>query len=245
MRAIFLAGGASRRMKPLTYDKNLIPFLGKPAIVYNLEVAKQGGIADFVVVVNEGNYQTFVNVLKDAKIKAEVVVQADGLKGQGGAVLAAKKYLNGPVLICNANDFFEASLYKEVLKKTKQKTDGILVGYKVKNYFPGGYLKLKDDQVLEIIEKPDPDKVPSEYVRIVMDYFKEGKNLANALEKTVKSDPDRWYEDAITKLIKEQKKFTCVKYDGIWEKLKYPWHILDVTNYFLNSSFLQDKVSRN
>lgn len=243
MKVLFLAGGISRRMWPLSWDKNLVEFLGKPAIFYSLETVKKAGIKEVVIVGNEANVNDLKNVGIKLGLKTEVIPQARNLKGQGGAILSARKYLSGEVLICNANDFFEVRLYEDILRKTKNsKLDVLLVGYKVKNYFPGGYLNVQNGQVLEIVEKPDPKKVPSDMVRIVADYFTRGEELVKSL-KAIKTDSDVWYEEAIDKIIKDGRKVAYLPYQGSWKFLKYPWHILDIMEYFLTKA--KRKISKS
>lgn len=238
MKVIFLAGGISRRMWPLSQDKNLVEFLGKPAIFYALETVKKAGVKEVVLVGNEDNIKSLEKIAKSLGLKTQIVVQAKNLPGQGGAILSAKKYILGPVLICNANDFFDVTLYQDIFKRAKNpEFDAQLVGYKVKNYFPGGYLKVEKGQVLEIVEKPPPGKAPSNLVRIVVDFFTRGEDLVKILE-SLETDPDIWYEEAIDKTIKTGKKVVYLEYSGTWKFLKYPWHILDLTEYFL------DKVAK-
>lgn len=243
MRVIFLAGGISRRMWPLSWDKNLVEFLGKPAITYSLETIKKVGIKEIVIVSNSQNDSYLRNIGRSLGLKTEVISQERNLKGQGGAILSAKKYLSGEVLICNANDFYDLKLYQNILNKSKDsKPDALLVGYKVESYFPGGYLKVKDGQVLEVVEKPDPKNVPSDMVRIVADFFSKGEELVRNLEN-IKADPDSWYEEAITRMIKDGKKVLCLPHAGTWQFLKYPWHILDLMEYFLSKT--KRKISKS
>lgn len=230
-------------MWPLSWDKNLVEFLGKPAIFCSLETVKKSGIKEVVIVGNETNINNLKDIGRNLGLKAVVIPQERNLKGQGGAILSAKKYIDGAVLVCNANDFFNLKLYEDILKKTKNsKFDALLVGYKVKDYFPGGYLNVQNGQVLGIVEKPDPHKTPSDMVRIVADYFLDGDELIKSLEE-LKTDSDSWYEEAIDKMIKDGKKVMCLPYSGTWQFLKYPWHILDIMKHFLSNA--KRKISKS
>ena len=238
MKVIFLAGGISQRMWPVSQDKNLVEFLGKTLIYHTLETVKKAGVSEIVIVGNKNNFASLKKIGKDLGLKTQVVIQGKNLPGQGGAILSAKKYLKGPVLICNANDIFDVSLYKDIFKRIKNsKFDIQLIGYKVKDYFPGGYLKVKNGQVLAIVEKPKPNKIPSNLVRIVVDFFAKSEELVKVLE-SLKTDPDKWNEKAIDKMIKTGKRVSYLPYSRTWKFLKYPWHILDLTEYFL------DKVAK-
>jgi len=232
MKVLFLAGGKSVRMWPLSWDKNLIEFCGQPLITHTLSLAKKVGLSDFVIVGNEENRKGLEEAARSAGIKVKVVLQKK--PGQGGAILSASsEIVNQEVLIINANDVFEEDLYRKILAKARdEKNDAILVGYKTQSYFPGGYLKVKNGKVLKIIEKPIPDKVPSNLVRLVCDYFSNADKLLEALDRT-KTDKDDLYEQAMVQMISSGVKFSYISYDGFWKSIKYSWHILDLTDYFL------------
>ena len=52
MKAVILAAGEGKRMRPLTYErpKVMLPIAGKPIIEHLLEEVKEAGIVDFVLV---------------------------------------------------------------------------------------------------------------------------------------------------------------------------------------------------
>jgi bifunctional UDP-N-acetylglucosamine pyrophosphorylase/glucosamine-1-phosphate N-acetyltransferase len=233
MKALFLAGGKSVRMWPLSFDKNLIDFCGQSLAFHSLSLAKAAGLSDFVIVGNEGNKSKLEEIVKKTGIKGEVILQKK--PGQGGAILSARNQIkNQDVLIINANDVFEENLYRQILTKVRdEKNEAILVGYQTDSYFPGGYLKVKNGEVCEIVEKPSPDKVPSNLVRLVCDYFSDSKKLLEALERT-RTEKDDLYEKAMDQMIRKGMKFSYIAYKGFWKSIKYSWHILDLMEYFLS-----------
>jgi len=247
MKTLFLAGGKSVRMWPLSWDKNLIPFNGQPLIAYTLSLAQKAGLSDFVIVGNEENKQALKKIINKLGIKGEVISQKN--PGQAGAILSASSKIgNQEVLIINANDVFEKELYGKILAKIKNKNhQAILVGYETKSYFPGGYLEVKNGEVTNIVEKPPLNKTPSNMVRLVCDYFSNASELLEAINKA-ESNKDDLYEVAISQMIAQGTKFSFVKYDGFWKSIKHPWHILDLTEHFLtqiNSSISKKaKISR-
>ena len=95
----------------------------------------------------------------------------------------------------------------------------------------------------KIIEKPAKDKVPSNYVKLVVDLFKNPEKFFEILEKIADKDnkADDIYEQGINELLKEQTARVVI-YEGAWKILKYPWHVLNVMEYFLSlaSSFYEN-----
>jgi len=166
--------------------------------------------------------------------------------GQAGAALTALANIqnDGAVLIANMNDIFDESLFEAFNKFLKSNTGtNALVGFYTEKYFPGGYLVLEDNYVKEVVEKPGEGKEPSEYVRLVFDYFNSAANLRQVLKAT-KSVKDDVYEVALSNMMKEGMKFEMIKHTGIWKTIKYPWHVLNVMEYFL-STIKGQKISKS
>jgi len=115
--------------------------------------------------------------------------------------------------------------------KTSQTCDGALLGQQVENYFPGGYLKVEGDTIKSIIEKPGEGNEPSNLVNIVVHGFNNAGNLKSVL-KDAESNADDVYEVALDTLFKT-KNFKAVKYDGVWQAIKYPWHVLEMMEVLL------------
>ncbi|EKE21856.1 MAG: hypothetical protein ACD_7C00107G0001 [uncultured bacterium] len=111
-------------------------------------------------------------------------------------------------------------------------------------YFPGGYLKLKDKKIIEIIEKPKPEKRPSNIVRLVVDYFADFADFIAVAKKIKDLNQDGVYEK-ILNIYLNKVKTEYIDYQDYWYFLKYPWNALSVNKFFLskiNSSFIGEKV---
>lgn len=224
MKILLLAAGRSKRMKPIE-DKNFLNFLGKPLIQHQLELLKSCGFKDIVVVGGKHNLE------KIGKIgKVSIKEQKDLELGMCGAVLAAKDLIkNEPVLIVSSNDVVDASAFELIKKAMKSsEADGYLLAKKVKEYFPGGYLKTdKKGFIQAIVEKPAQGKEPSNLVNLVVHYHKNPAKLIAELSRT-KSSKDDLYELALANLIKKGMKIKAVPYDGFWQPIKFPWHVQKV-----------------
>ena len=233
MKVIILAGGEGKRMWPIQTEKCLMPFLGKPLIYYTLSKVKDAiNFDEVVIVTKESSKEKVSKIASDLGINFKIAIQYQP-KGMADAVLSAKQHLSGEVLIINAEDVLEEKVYQDVLTIASDTgADVVLPGLQVDKYFPGGYLKVSGDQVESIVEKPGEGNEPSDLVKLVVDYFKDGEKLVKLLEN-VQTDKDDVYEVAISKLIEDGEKVKFVKYNGIWIPLKYPWHILDITAYLL------------
>jgi bifunctional UDP-N-acetylglucosamine pyrophosphorylase/glucosamine-1-phosphate N-acetyltransferase len=229
--AVVLAGGVGKRFWPITTDKSLLSFIGKPLIAHTLEAIKSAGVKNIVVVANPFNKKAIKKIqLKSTEIK---VVLQEKPKGMRDAVLTAEDLIkNDSILIVNASDIVENQLFAEVVKKAKENKSQVLIpGIELKEYFPGGYLRLKKGKVVEIVEKPKEGTQPSNLMNLVVHYYKDSNQLLAQI-KSSQSQRDDAYEKGVTNIIKGQGA-TLIRYKGYWEAVKFPWHILDMTKLFL------------
>ena len=223
LTALILAAGAGNRFKPIVTSKPLLPFCGRTLLDWVITDLKAAGIKKFIVVVSPKD--------KDQVKSYDTVVQTKPT-GMAGAVLASKAKLSGPVIVVNADDLLSPSTYRTFVKTIKKHPDSPAVtGWRIKDYFPGGYLTIRKNQVIGIIEKPQPHCLPSKYLNLVLHYFPQIKVFLDLLSQT-KSSHDDVYELALTRLLTKTPA-ALVKADGYFQSLKYPWQILDMTQIIL------------
>jgi len=234
IHTILLAGGESTRFWPLK-QKNLTRFFGKPLLMWHYEQFVRIGIKHVTVVANKESIRDIQKVPVPKKLTVDMVSQEG--KGQVHAVFAAGTHFGeDPALILNASDIYEDTLLKEILDSQKKNPEALIMAcVRVTSYFPGGYLKLKEDgSIEEIIEKPKEGKEPSDIVNLVVDIIPNMKKLCVQL-KTYKRFPDDGYERALNKLIKIGTKAYPLQTFSQWLYLKYPWHTLSVMDACLSS----------
>ncbi len=228
MKVIVLAGGEGKRMWPIQTDKCLIPFLGKPLLYHNLKSLKDNMKAEeFIIIVSPQVKEQASKIAQDLDLNFQIVIQ-NNPTGMADAILSTKDLIEGEILVVNAEDILEPKAYQ-----LSGEGDVRVVGLKVDKYFSGGYLRVEGESVKGIVEKPGEGNEPSDLVKLVVDYFKDGSRLIKYLEETT-SDQDNVYEKTLQQMINDGLDVRFSKYDGGWLPLKYPWHILDITKHFLS-----------
>ncbi|MGE3279201.1 MAG: sugar phosphate nucleotidyltransferase [Candidatus Altimarinota bacterium] len=247
MKTILLAGGQSKRVKPIA-DKCFVKICGKTLIEWQLGALKKAGFDQLVIVGNAMNLEKLKHVQVEG-MQIEVVEQTDLQAGMKGAMEAAREAVinEDQIMVVSSNDVVEDGLWENVKRKTENEKDnaGFFVGYKVTRYFPGGYLKLDEKGfVSTIVEKPGEGNEPSDLVNLVIHVHRDVKAFYKALDEVVPSTPgplkgekipppDDLYERALQKLFDEQKKYSVLGYDGFWQAVKYPWHLLRLMEFYL------------
>ncbi len=237
MKAVFLCGGRGKRMFPITEDKFLLDFLDKPLLEHQINAACEAGLRHFVIIGNPSNMQRIEQITKGIPgIAVDFAIQKKSL-GIADALKSAEPFLNGQFLIVNPNDVFSNSAYTKILDEAEKATaSSYIVGYQVPKYFPGGYLQVNSqNELLHIVEKPNPGEEPSNLVNILIHCHTSAEELLRYIE-TVQTTRDDVYECALDNMVKKGRKIKVVPYDDFWAPIKYPWHIFKVMEYFLDNA---------
>jgi bifunctional UDP-N-acetylglucosamine pyrophosphorylase/glucosamine-1-phosphate N-acetyltransferase len=235
MKTIFLASGRSSRMAPLS-DKSLFNFCGTPLFIRLLKNAQSSGLENFIIITNQDNKSDIETGLKASNFSAKVTLQENLDEGMAGGINDGLKLVEDdePVFILGGNDYVEPSAYKKIFQAAKNK-DGAILAKKVETYFPGGYIEIdKNNRIQSIVEKPGEGNEPSDLVNIVAHFFQRAGQLKIAL-KDAASSKDDVYEIALQNLFKNHH-FQAVSYDDHWQAIKYPWHVLEMMDVFLQKT---------
>ncbi len=212
LNLLVLAAGEGKRIKPIVTSKPLLPFLGKTLLEWVVEQASIIQPSQTLIVVNPKDKAAVARLFS----KAKVVVQAQPT-GMAGAVLAARPNLAGPTVVINADDWIEADILADFTRQIEKTPDKIVLTG-IKSNLTGGYFDLQG-RALKVMEKPE--KKPSEWFKLVLDYFPKIEDFSANL----KAD----YEAGLNKL----ENSVLVKASGEFCQLKFPWQVLDLTEAFL------------
>lgn len=227
MKVLLLAAGRSKRVKPIE-DKNFLKFCGKFLIEHQLEALRGAGFTEIIIIGGAHNLDKLKKVAGDAK----VIEQENLDEGMAGAILSAEPHTDGDdIFIVSSNDVVDPHAYELMKSALDSGADSYMLAYKVTDYFPGGYLSLDGKKITGIVEKPGEGNEPSDLINLVLHVHNNPKDLYEALKNT-SSGQDDHYEVALNKLMKE-KNVEAVTYEGFWQPVKFPWHVIDVMNYYL------------
>ena len=151
MKAVILAGGLGKRLRPITENvpKPLVPVLGKPVVEYTLENLPAEIIEVIFVIGYKGEMIKDLYGNDAFGKKISYVVQEQQL-GTGHAVKCAASLVDMPFILLYGDDIYG----KEGLQKLV-KREWALLARRVEHPERFGVLKLNEDgTVSDIVEKP-------------------------------------------------------------------------------------------
>ena len=157
MKGIILAGGKGRRLGPTTLavNKQLLMLFDKPIIFYPLSVLLSLKIKNILIIVNPHQIENFKKILGNGshlgiKISYKVQKKPSGIPE---AFILGKEFIknNKVCLILGDNFFYNLKLnINQIMKKYQN----LIILKKVKNPEKYGVVKILNNKIQKIIEKP-------------------------------------------------------------------------------------------
>ncbi|OGH93814.1 MAG: hypothetical protein A2538_02995 [Candidatus Magasanikbacteria bacterium RIFOXYD2_FULL_41_14] len=164
MKAIILAGGLGTRLRPLTYEtpKPLLPVHGKPIVEHAIINFKKHGVEEIILSIGylADKIKEYFGDGNKWGIKISYCVESEPL-GTGGALKKAAEGITEPFFAINGDNLadFDWTSALEIHKKNNAKLTLSL--FPVDDVTQYGIARLEGDKILEFVEKPTPDKAPS------------------------------------------------------------------------------------
>jgi len=235
MKAVILAAGEGRRLKPLTNrrPKPMLSVAGKPLLEYVVEATRDAGIDEIVLVVGyrRERIQTYFGDGDDWDVDIEYAVQ-DHQIGTGHAVLQGEPYVDDPFVVLNGDQLIGADGIATVAEDLGSGDDlAVMTVARSKEPQRYGVVHLEGDRVVDIEEKPH--EPTTEVFNAGIYGFAPG--MFDALRDT---DTDESGELTITDTLKRlipDDAVRTVRYRGTWTDVTHLWDVTRVTGDVLDS----------
>lgn len=247
MQTVILAGGEGKRVFPLAANspKSMYKIIGKPLIHHVIDVLKEAGLKDYIIVVGHHGEQ-IKNYLEDGSklgVNIQYTTQNQSL-GMADALKTTEKLTDDNFFVVNADDIFEASLIKKMYKEFKKTEVEIVLSCKpVTETWKFGIIRVDDQRVTDFVEKPSKGNEPSNLA--VIGVYILTKKIFDYYRKIPVSDHQ--YEDAILHFIKDKNLVKAVGYDGFFAGYKYPWDLFAINTHLmernLSESIIREDVN--
>ena len=192
---IIMAGGEGTRLYPATkvVNKHLLPIYDKPMIYYPISVLMLAEIRDIMLICSPKDIDSFKKLLGNGKsiglnIKYKIQTNFNGIVE---GIKIARKFIsnNNLCLILGDNLFYGQGLSKTLIKAKKNNKGATIFGYKVYNAKDYGVAEIKNNKILNIIEKPKKTynalAIPGIYFysnNVINDYKKVKKSARGEFE---------------------------------------------------------------
>ncbi|MEM2925135.1 MAG: sugar phosphate nucleotidyltransferase [Methanocellales archaeon] len=223
MKALILAAGEGKRMRPLTLSrpKAMLPVMGKPVLELVLKNAVKAGVKDFIIVVGYrgDSIKRYFKAGEELGVNIEYVDQIKQL-GTAHAIAAAEDVIASEerFLVLNSDGIFSSRDIKKLMKSKKI----VLLASEVEN--PGGFgvIEASNGRVRRIVEKSP--HLSSKLVNAGVYIFTS--EIFKAINKTPLSQRGEYeITDSIQYLIDSGREVKLLKTNS-WIDLTYPWDLL-------------------
>ncbi|RLG17452.1 hypothetical protein DRN62_01175 [Nanoarchaeota archaeon] len=212
MKAVILAAGKGKRLRPLTkvVPKAMAPVAGKPLLAWTIEALERYGIRDLIIVVGY-----LRNMIKEYFGSGErygvniTYVTQKKLKGTAHALKAAEEHVNEDFLLVYGDVLFDPQVLGELLSEKRP----TVCAKEVSNPEKYGVLEVEGDKLVRIREKePNPK---SNLVNAGVYYLP--KEIFRAIDETPLS-PRGEYEltDSIQILVNSGMEFKVLPIRSYW-----------------------------
>jgi glucose-1-phosphate thymidylyltransferase len=158
MKGIILAGGAGRRLDPITRvaSKQLQPVYDKPMVYYPLATLMSAGVREILLISTPDDLPRFASLLGNGRDWGIDITYREQPRPEGiaQALLVGAEFIDGDsVILILGDNIFHGDLGLENLVESF--TSGAVVfAYPVRDPERYGVVELKDGQVVSLTEKP-------------------------------------------------------------------------------------------
>lgn len=250
-QGVILAAGHGSRIFPLSvdYPKPLLPVLNKPVIQYQIEVMRDAGIVDIIIVIGilGSKIKTYFKNGSSFGVRISYVVD-NNPQGIASSLMKAKAKISGPFALFLGDIFVvRADIKSAVDLFVRRGAEGVIIGKReidpeaVSHNF--SVIIGDHGQVIKVIEKPK--KPPSLFKGYGLYLFSAA--IFEAISRTPRSTLRNEYEitDSIQTLIDIGGKVYSQEWDNWDFNLSYPRDLLDCNLKMLKENKIDFLIGRD
>ncbi len=228
MKAVILAAGEGRRLRPFTetMPKVMLPVANRPVLEYVFDAVKNSGIDEIITVVGYKK-EVIMEYFKDYEDASITYVVQDKQHGTAHALLQAKKYITEDFIVLSGDNIIDQTSISKLIKN--KSTYSILIK---EHPSPSKYgvVFIEKNILREIVEKPKEEvgrfistgiyKLPSSIFDNIEEYTSQGiYDLSSVIQS----------------LIEKKSNISTVTANS-WMDIVYPWDLIFVNETMINSA---------
>jgi len=233
LKAVVLAGGEGRRLRPYTYNrpKVMLPVANKPIIEYVIDALRESGIKDIYLVIGYRG-ETIQDYFRDGGdfgVRIYYLVQSHQL-GTAHALNTAKKVIGDEYfLVLNGDNIIDSQTIRTLLEEAGEETALLTVTYTGGKEY--GIIEEEGGRVKDIKEKI----VGEEENLINTGIYILPPTIFDYIQKTPLSERGEYELTATIKLmIQNDEVVRAVHAEGLWADAIYPWDLIPLNERILS-----------
>ena len=238
LKGVVLAAGEGVRLLPITEtrSKHMVPIAGRPIIEHVVRSLTTSGVSELLVVVGYKRdiLQGFLGDGGKFGAKISYAVQP-GVLGTAHAIGMAEDFVGEEDFLVIYGDLFTTPRairrVLEIYEAGGEKPTLTVVP--VPNPSSYGVVSVIEDRVKRIVEKPEPQEVPSNLANAGIYIF--GNEIFDAIKSTVKSERGELeVTDSINTLTSKGIEFAVARIEQKdWMDMGCPWDVLEANRLCL------------
>ena len=231
MKAVVLAAGEGKRLRPLTHTrpKCMIPIAGKPILEHVVNELRAAGLRDIVMVVRymKEKVMDYFGDGKEFGVKIEYAVQGERY-GTGAAFAAARELVDDEFVGIAGDVITEASAIRRLVRQAE---GTVTMGLKrVENPSKYGVVLMRGDRVVDFEEKPEKPK--SELANTSIYVF--GKRAMEELGRAPKTERGEYEITGVLRRLAKSGEVKGVEISEFWMDVGLPWQFLTASEHIIN-----------
>jgi len=226
MKAVILAAGEGRRLRPFTetMPKVMLPVANKPVLEYVFDAARNCGIDEIIVVVGYKK-EVIMEYFKNYKgIKITYVIQ-DKQLGTAHALLQAKSKLNDSFIVLSGDNIIDQNSISKLMNSESEYCILIKEHSHPSKY---GVVFIEKTILKELVEKPKEELgkfISTGVYKLPYEAFEKIEELTSHGIYTLSS--------AIQSIVEKNKTINTILAD-LWMDIVYPWDLISVNEAMIH-----------
>lgn len=226
MKAVILAAGEGRRLRPFTetMPKVMLPISNKPVLQYVFDAVKNTGIDEIIVVVGYKK-EVIMEYFKDYEDVNITYVVQDKQLGTAHALLQAKRYIKGTFIVLSGDNIIDQSSISKLMKD-KSKYSMLIKEHPHPSKY--GVVFVEKKSLRRIVEKPR-----EEIGRFISTgIYKLPKNIFERIEK-LSSQGAHALSSVVQTIVDDGEEVNTIVASS-WMDIVYPWDLISVNEAMIH-----------
>jgi glucose-1-phosphate thymidylyltransferase len=230
MKAVILAAGEGRRLRPFTetMPKVMLPVANKPILEYVIDAVKKSGATEIIIVVGYKK-EVIMEYFKNYRNVKITYVTQDKQLGTAHALLQAKNYIKGPFIVLSGDNIIDK---KSILNLIKDKSEYSMLIKENPQPSKYGVVFIEKGKLKKIVEKPSEEVgkfISTGIYKFPNSIFSEIKKLSSKGIYGLSS--------VIQSIVEKGENINTITAD-LWADIVYPWDLI-----YLNESMINETSS--